>query len=257
MAILITTVIVAADEERSSKFSLNTNGATACEGMIDQKVETFSNDSLVPAGNGDKLYPVIGGIYKSATANDTVYGYSYYRAPNANMLDRIVTVTNNSKKVSDQGSDLLVRTIFAFESGGMKLGDFHDVMYLKTNSDDWTWPNNTDASGWIPITITDEDGTAEYYMTVATYRTPLSVDGITKPSLLQIGLESTVKSEAAAKFSDKYKMYVHSQATPISDWSGIEYDVNGMPTLVSVKGVLNAAFGTIDSTNHPWMAGND
>lgn len=254
MAILITTVIVAADEERSSMFSPKIDGAVVSEGMIDQKVETFMNDSLVLAGNEDKLYPIIGEILSTDTTNNAVYGYSYYRASNENMLDRIVTVANTSKKDGNTGSDLFVRTIFAFESGDMDLAEFHEAMYLKTNSDDWTWPDNTDASGWIPITITDEDGTANYYMVVATYRTPLSVDGITEPSLLQIGLESIVESDVAAQFSDKYKMYVYSQATPVDNWDGIEYEDAGMtiPELGSIKGVLDSAFGTITSTNHPW-----
>ena len=216
MAIVITTAVVAADEDRVA-YKID---STSSDGVVvDQQIKK-SDGSLV--GNGDVIYPVVG---------------------EKNALDRITTVTNNSATVNDTAPSVFVRTVFAFEAADLDINKFHEIMYIKLNQDVYTddrtvcWDYPADTK-WIEMT----DGGKRYYMLVATYCKPLSANMTTSPSLLKVGFESSATNESLKVFGDTYEMMAKTQAISVSS-----YAEGTAPNYA-----LNDAFGKITSTNHPW-----
>ena len=117
-------------------------------------------------------------------------------------------------------------------------------MYIKLNQGvdpvtketaNWAYPADND---WIPMTYNGQN----YYMLVATYNKALGF-GSTEASLLQVGFESDAASNILARFGNTYEMMATTQAVSVS--------ASAQGT--AAADALNARFGVISSTNHPWL----
>ncbi len=223
MTILITTAVVALGGNRQP-YDIDTASADGVD--VVQHLQKYGTDStLVDVEDSDVIYPAAGEY---------------------NASDRITTVTNNTV-VETGAPDVYVRTIFAFEAADLTIAEFHDVMYLMLNQDMsgenrtvcWDYPADTD---WISMTCDGQN----YYMLVATYCRPLA-NATTAPSLLKVGFESTAEGEVLESFGATYEMMVKTQAVEASGFTSGE----------TPSEALDAAFGAITSTNHPWMAGSN
>ena len=193
-----------------------------------------------PWENGKPLYPAVGNI---AWAED----YQNWETGGANQLftdalknvqDKFVFVENTGK------SDAYVRTWFAFEAGDLTVEEINNgLVHWNRNTGFWIW---TDFSEAMTATI---DGT-KYYLRVATYKgnDTVHVGGIlpseetTRPSLLQVFLDSKATNEDIAAFGDEYDILAFSQAVQTDGFATAEE-------------ALVEAFGEAIAENHPWEDG--
>lgn len=237
LAILITTVIAAADGRQTMTFSNDTERLFELDQIVDGKA---SND---PSYN-EWIYPMVGELSETATETRTIGNETYTFATNPNVKDRVVTV-KNVVGGNSEGAPVFVRTLFAFESAGLTLEEFHDAMYININADaanhdsGWTWMDNTE---WVYV----EMDSVGYYVTTATYKGALNANETTTPSLLQFGLSSNVSSDTADKFKDgKFRYIIKSQAVQVADTTDTSVE--------KAIEMLNGAFGEVGETNTLWI----
>ena len=238
LAILITTaVITLADERTKMAFNEGSNIKFELDQMIEGHVNTDPD-------HVEWLYPMIGAISDSAAATRIINGHEYIFATNPNVKDQIVTVKNKPINGTD-GEPVFVRTVFAFETGGLKLSEFHEFMHININASNgdyispWTWLDN---GKWVYAKL----GSEEYFVTTATYKTALGADETTAPSLLQIGLLSGVSSDTAAKFgNDGFKFIIKTQAVQAVGATDESFS--------EITSRLDGAFGEISESNNTWI----
>ena len=140
-----------------------------------------------------------------------------------NAQDKIVTVKNTGK------SDAYVRTWIALEDPftegriGVNVG----------NKDYYT----QDPS-WVSVTI---DG-VQYSVSCFTYKEALKPGEVSTPSLFQVYLNYKATNEDMELLGDTYEILAFSQAVQTAGFADAET-------------ALNAGFGDITTTNHPWADG--
>ena len=163
---------------------------------------------------------------------------------NKNAQDKFVTVENTGK------TDAYVRTIFAFEIGSLTVAEFDNV--IKTSS------FMTQQGVWkiSDIGIATIDGN-NYYVYEYIYNGAKSLGGVHENGVLPAG-DTTYPSLA--------QVYMTAYATN-EDCENIDgnkngtYDILVLSQAVQTKGfanaetALDAAFGDITTTNHPWADG--
>lgn len=158
---------------------------------------------------------------------------------NKNAQDKFVTVENTGK------TDAYVRTIIAYELGSV--ANFRDVINTSsfmTAEDVW---NVTD------IGVVEIDGN-KYYVSEYIYNGAKALGGVhengvlpagdtTYPSLAQVYMKATATNEDVEKIDGNnngtYDILVVSQAVQTAGFDDAET-------------ALNAGFGDITTTNHPW-----
>jgi len=163
---------------------------------------------------------------------------------NKNAQDKFVTVENTGK------SDAYVRTIIAFELGSLTEARFDEV--IRTSSfmyGQGVW-NVTDI-GTVVI-----DGT-NYFVVEYIYNGAKSLGGVhengvlpagdtTYPNLAQVYMTASATNEDVEKIDGNkngtYEILVVSQAVQVEGFADAET-------------ALNAGFGDITTTNHPWTEG--
>lgn len=238
ITILITTAVVALGGNRQTMaISENTDRLFEIDQMVDGRVVDEST-------NVELLYPMVGDVSKAQTETRYINGDGYSFATNANIKDRVVTAKNVAK-AGTSGEPVFVRTLFAFESGGLTLEGFHKFMHININASkgdytsQWTWLDNDQ---WVSVKV----GTEEYYVTTATYKTQLNANETTEPSLLQIGLLSGVSSDTADKFgNDGFKFIIKTQAVQATGAENESFE--------EIASRLNGAFGEISESNNTWI----
>jgi len=181
--------------------------------------ERDANGNLVPFTQAKPLYPATGEI----AWNDnqiTINGHDYnmFGDKLKNAVDKIVTVKNTGI------SDAYVRTVIAIE-------DPFDVGRLGVNVGGVGYKQ----SPWYTVNI---DG-VQYSMTVFTYEKALAAGEESLPSLLQVYLKSVATNEDVEKLGASFEILVKSQAIQTAGFADAEE-------------ALNAGFGEITATNHPW-----
>ncbi len=202
LTILITTGIVAAQGRTADNF-VNLSG---------------NEDAIVQLLNGSD-FP--SGEYTKAVL-----------VPGVN-VDKAVTIKNVTGTNNSEGMALYVRTTFAFEAGDVQnTAAYDNYMHIEFNNSladvaipYWSYP---DYGGWELIAIDGEP----YYMVTATYYKQLDAGETTKPSLLNVGLESDVTNNIASQFGDEFKMYIYSEAATSLD-SFADFNVNNHPWITS------------------------
>lgn len=227
--------------------------------------------------DGQKLLPVTG---TSTEAANSEYYEGNVMSNAQNWIDKIVTVYN------DGSENAYVRTLIAFQmledkddDGNVTYMDPIDAfdehaldMRLKQGlTYKWDPENNGDSLYW-PINTADEKDLSAIYTSgndytyveidgklycVAVYYYTTNGDSMLKPnerthpSLVSIGLESTVTNEQA-KYFENYEILVVSQAVQTAGFT----DVNGNGSICD--DALNTAFGAVETvdqaTLQSWFA---
>ncbi|MBQ6824181.1 MAG: hypothetical protein IJP27_05990 [Clostridia bacterium] len=208
---------------------------------------TAAKGDLVPFKQGQLLmpaYPVPGETLPyTAEATDLFFWGDYVFSGTAgnglwndeklgNVMDKMVFVENTGK------NDLYFRTIIAFECPeGMEYSEGSDKEFMMNvnGSSLYVWEDLADY-----ITI---DG-VRYLVKVATYQNKLQPGNQAHPSLLQVVMTHNVEQEDAAKLGGSYEILVVTQA--------VQADMGVKDRVITADEALDAAFGDITTTNHPW-----
>ncbi|MBQ8743199.1 MAG: hypothetical protein IJZ03_07495 [Clostridia bacterium] len=163
---------------------------------------------------------------------------------NENAIDKFVTVENTGK------TDAYVRTIIAMEIGSLTEARFDEV--ISTSS------FMTAQGVWkvTDIGVVEIDGN-NYYVSEYIYEGAKDLGGVhengvlpagdtTYPSLAQVYMKATATNEDVEKIDGNkngtYEILVFSQAVQVDGFADAET-------------ALNAGFGDITTTNHPWTDG--
>lgn len=243
----------------------------------------WTDDELVAFEQDQGLYPmVLNGTGSGATVRDiweingyTVKGSVGIRNLDSvrNYTDKIVTVENTST------SDAYVRTIIAIPTGGWEYqvnasdewlhwNGISDTDTTEANGWMWgvqddagnyiEWPGNTDTYDMVKGVVIDG---IEYNLYVATNKNPLPGGEATAPCLVGFYVDSNVDNDG-----DQY-FYKKPGQEPKEIKNMLDVDGN-LTILVGTQAVqaegfndawtaLDAAFGDISRTNHPWIDRTD
>lgn len=176
--------------------------------------------------DGLELVPMVDNREDGAAT--TVDGY--FNEAMANVIDKVVTVTNDGSKPA------YVRTILAFETArhyaegsSTEFTDMHDTYIGVLGDFEYT-------TEYVTI-----DGT-EYVLAVKVYEDALASGATSEPSLKQFFLAPTAGNEVSTIFGNDYKILALSQ--------GVQTD-----GFTSAEDALNTAFGEVTAENFAaWMA---
>ncbi len=145
-----------------------------------------------------------------------------------NVYDKMVFVENTGSV------DVFYRTFIAVEAPGQQTGD--DEIHLNINGNSlFSWEN-----GYDPVLTDVVIGDSKYDIFVATYTAPLTPGEVSRPSLLQVGLDASVNNELFAAYGETVDIHVFSEAI----------QTEGFP---DAKTALNMAFGDVTTGYHPWL----
>ena len=153
-----------------------------------------------------------------------------------NVIDKFVFVENTGISAA------YYRTVIAVECPA---GVGEDAIHVNLNANS-RFDYDVDVDGVQTAEdantfFTTIDG-VRYYVYVATYTEKLMPGEVSRPSLLQVFLDPTVTGEQIALFGETWDILCFTQAVQTLGFSGPEK-------------ALNAAFGAITETEHPWVGG--
>ena len=177
---------------------------------------------------------------------DSYGGMQVFTSENAQ--DKFVTVENTGK------SDAYVRTLVAFELGDVAYTDFEKIIMTSTRS---TTDNTNLDQPWYKkdIGVIKIDGNnyvliefiyhgAQLSSSIRHENGVLPAGDTTYPSLCQVYMKATATNEDVEKIDGNgngtYDILVVSQAVQVAGFADAET-------------ALNAGFGDITTTNHPWV----
>ena len=184
-----------------------------------------------PANQADLFW------YKNYLSADYPGGNGLWENLN-NVQDKFVFVKNTGT------TDAYYRTIILLEAdttGATNSITGQSLIHLNTNShSQFTWANNTGdiTDETMVVTVNGKKYTVE----VATCNVALEPGKISRPSLLQIGMDQEATNEYVAQFGETYDVLVLSQAVQTA---GFE----------NANDALNTAFGEVTAENvQNWFA---
>ena len=157
-----------------------------------------------------------------------------------NVMDKFVFVKNTGK------SDAYYRTIFLFEADktGFKNAQGQGLIHLNVNGhNNFIWgPEDGDVND---ETLTVDVNGVTYNVVVATYNVKLAPNEISRPSLLQVGMDQQATNELVAQFGNTYDILVLSQAVQTEGFA-------------DATTALNTSFGEVNVANvQKWFGGMD
>lgn len=222
-------------------------------------VQDETNEEGTAFQDNQKLYPVTG---ENTEASNTAYYNGNVMSTDQNWISKIVTVYNEGSE------DAYVRTLFAFElpvdaegnvleypaADGANLawrtkhglhynisgGPTGSILFPKTAADEYIIYTAADGTKYMVgeyLYMTNGDSMLKGSATTGT------VGERSHPSLVSIGLESTVDNAVAARYRD-YEILVVSQATQTAGF----VDTNGNGAICD--DALNTAFGELASADN-------
>ena len=179
------------------------------------------------------LYPYVGNL---GWENTTDNGGAYRRFTMNNVVDKYVSVKNAGK------SDAYVRTIIALEMGDYTYDEFN-MVGISINKFDGAEFKFDGAWDWTDDFVAQIDG-KNYNIMVAVHKDAIEPGETTIPSLLQVYMNKDATNEDCEKIDGNgngtYDILVFSQAVQAAGFDNAET-------------ALNAGFGDITTTNHPWV----
>lgn len=236
------------------------NVMTMGSAKIDQfeKERTFSDTGAVTGmqnfTQNQALYPAV--ITGDATANNAwapnpnvdIYYKDYlgetYPGGNGtwqnlnNVMDKFVFVQNTGK------SDVYYRTIILLEADETNTKNSitgQSMIHLNVNGHNnfsWMNPDGDISNSSVVVEING----VKYVVECATYTAALKPNEISRPSLLQVGLDQEATNAVVAGFGDTYEILVLSQAVQTAGFD-------------NAAQALNTAFGEVNATNvAQWFA---
>ncbi len=163
-------------------------------------------------------------VGEGASAWSGVWGSSL-----KNVKDKMVFVENTGDV------DVYYRTIILFEYDETETTNKYGqsmIHYNFNNNPRFTWENGKDDYNLKTIEVNDE----VYFFVVATYNITLQPGTVSRPSLLQVGLDGDATNEIVEQFGETYDVLVLSQAVQTEGFA-------------NAKAALTAGFGEINEAN--------
>lgn len=194
------------------------------------------NDNLETFEQNKKLFPMV----NNCGENDPVIVDGYFNGKMANVIDKIVTVSN------DGSEDAYVRTIIAFETATEYEAGTSNVRrdgktifdtYIGTLGDFDLLNRNT-------ITI---DG-VEYVLAVKVYDAALAPEETSAPSLKQFFLSPDADNETSLLFGNEYTILALSQGVQTAGFEPV-LDADGNVVKSAAAVALDAAFGDLETVS--------
>ena len=182
-----------------------------------------------PAGNDGIIY------YANYLGDDYCGGNGLWENLN-NVQDKFVFVKNTGT------TDAYYRTIILLEADATNTynSDGKAMIHLNVNGhDNFDWGTNSKGKKDTDITAETMRVTVngeEYYVKVALYKEVLEPEEISRPSLLQVGMDQLATNEIVAQFGETYDIVVLSQAVQAAGFD-------------DAKTALNTAFGEVTEEN--------
>lgn len=201
--------------------------------IVQNEQQFDANGGLEPFEDGKKFYPMV----DNREDGDPVKVDGYFNENMANVIDKIVTVTNTGSEPAYVRTIVAFETVRSYEEGSST--DFVDLHneYFGVNSD-LTYLNEY-------ITL----GETTYVLAVKTYDAALPSGETTEPSLRQLFLAPTADNEATEWFGNEYDILVLSQGVQTAGF--VDKNDNG----TAADEALNAAFGEVNAANaQAWFA---
>ena len=203
---------------------------------IEQSDDNVSEDNIEPFRQAKPLYPAVGTAEWAPEYQQWPSGGSsaLFEDSLKNVQDKMVFVENTGL------SKAYVRTLFAFEAGELDWATFDQMLHFNINDTHWAWADEE-------YTLIEVDG-VKYYATYAVYQGNAGTDGqthpngvlaageTTRPSLLQLFLDSAATNETVESFGDTYDVLVLSQAVQVEGFADAATALNtgfGVPTDVN------------------------
>lgn len=172
-----------------------------------------------------KLYPMVD---NREEGEETVVD-GYFNNDLANVIDKIVTVTNTGSETAYIRTILAFETIIQYEEGTNNEINLHDV-YFGVNGD-FDYLYNEDGTAMI-IEIKG----VQYWLAEKVYEAPVDPGNSTTPSLKQFFLAPTADNEVSELFGEEYNILSVSQGVQIEGFADAET-------------ALNRAFGEVTEEN--------
>ena len=202
---------------------------------------TLNEGDLIEAKQGQKLYPAYprtDDAYEAEGSNLLYWG-PYVTGTGAGnglwndekligTMDKFVFVENTGK------SDAYYRTVIAYECPEGIVYDLED----NAQADIIVNQNGNARFSYSVIGRTTIDG-SQYLLVEYLYKEVLKAGEISRPSLLQLVMKGHVTNDQVELFGDTYDVLVYTQACQTENFP-------------SASIALDAAFGDITATTHPW-----
>ena len=171
--------------------------------------------------------------------NDPVTVDGYFNGKMANVVDKIVTVSN------DGSEDAYVRTIIAFETAKEYKENTDEV--LRNGKEIFnTYIGTLKGKGfqWLKRDTIEIDG-VEYVVGVLVYDEALAPEATSTPSLKQFFLSPDADNEVSLLFGEEYSILAVSQAVQTAGFEPVK-DADGNVTKTAAAVALDAAFGNLE-----------
>ncbi|MBR4101790.1 MAG: hypothetical protein IKK51_07955 [Oscillospiraceae bacterium] len=223
--------------------------------------DTYYEDKVEPFKQLKAMLPVTESVYfdnrngntKASGDGSHQQSWTQVGAPGSNQLfdENIAGVQDKFVFVKNTGSNpCYYRTVIAVESPENAKGGISTLTNSNTRFD-WNqeMPGNQNlkSSEIEKIENVYIDG-VRYYLLVATYINELAPNEVSRPSLLQVYMDSEVDNETYEMFGDEVNILVATQAVQTGSLSEIPEGKSLAQALLD-----NAFGGPISATNHPWL----
>ena len=195
-----------------------------------------TGDNLETFEQNKKLFPMV----DNRGENDPVTVDGYFNGKMANVVDKIVTVSN------DGSEDAYVRTIIAFETA-TEYEEGTDTVRRDGKTIFNTYIGTLKGKGfqWLERATVKIDG-VEYVVGVLVYDEALAPGATSYPSLKQFFLSPDADNEVSLLFGNAYTILAVSQATQTAGFEPV-VDADGNVTKSAAAVALDAAFGNLET----------
>lgn len=203
---------------------------------VNSKYVIKENDNLETFQQNKKLFPMV----DNRGENDPVTVDGYFNGKMANVIDKIITVSN------DGSENAYVRTIIAFETGTEYVENTTTVRRDgKTIFNTYIGTLKGKGFQWLERETIKINGT-EYVVGVLVYEEALAPGATSYPSLKQFFLSPDADNEVSLLFGNEYTILAVSQATQTAGFEPV-VDADGNVTKTAAAVALDAAFGNLET----------
>lgn len=195
-----------------------------------------TGDNLETFEQNKKLFPMV----DNRADGDEVVVDGYFNGKMANVVDKIVTVSN------DGSEDAYVRTIIAFETATEYVENTATVRRDgKTIFSTYIGTLKGKGFQWLQRDTVKING-VEYVVGVLVYDEALGPGATSYPSLKQFFLSPDADNEVSLLFGNEYTILAVSQAVQTAGFEP-ELDANGNVAKTAAAVALDAAFGNLET----------
>ena len=203
--------------------------------IVQNEQQLNNQGALVDYVDGGKLFPMV----DNRAEGDSVTVDGYFNGKMANVVDKIITVTNEGSE------DAYVRTIIAFETA-TEYEEGTATVRRDGKTIFNTYIGTLKGSGFKMLNrdTVVVDG-VEYVLGVMVYENALASKETSTPSLKQFFLSPDADNEVSLLFGEEYSILAVSQAVQTAGFEPVK-DTDGNVTKTAAAVALDAAFGNLE-----------